>query len=57
MKKINGRYYRKFKGWTGKRYLVEVPFEEVLAKDVYRLTVVITPLITIVLMAWAAGLI
>ena len=57
MKKINGIYYRKFKGWTGKRYLVEVPFEEVLAKDVYRLTVVITPLITIVLMAWAAGLI
>lgn len=57
MKKIDGRYYRKFKGWTGRKYLVEVPFEEVLAQDVYRLTIVITPLIGIVLMAWAAGMI
>lgn len=57
MKKIDGRYYRKFKGWTGRKYLVEVPFEEVLARDVYKLTIVITPLIGIVLMAWAAGMI
>ncbi len=57
MKKIDGKYYRKFKGWTGRKYLVEVPFEEVLARDVYRLTVVISPLIGIVLMAWAAGMI
>lgn len=57
MKKIDGRYYRKFKGWTGRKYLVEVPFEEVLAQDVYRLTIVITPLIGIFLMAWAAGMI
>ena len=57
MKKIDGKYYRKFKGWTGRKYLVEVPFEEVLARDVYMLTIVITPLIGIVLMAWAAGMI
>lgn len=57
MKKIDGRYYRTFKGWTGKRYLVEVPPEEVIARDIYHLTVVLTPLISIVLMAWAAGMI
>lgn len=57
MKKINGTYYRTFKGWSGKRYLVEVPFEEVIARDIYRMTVVLTPLISIFLMAWAAGMI
>lgn len=57
MKKINGKYYRKFKGWSGKRYLVEVQPEEVLARDLYWLTVVLTPLISIFLMAWAAGMI
>lgn len=57
MKKINGKYYRKFKGWSGRKYLVEVPFEEVIARDIYRMTVVLTPLISIILMAWAAGMI
>lgn len=56
MKKIDGVYYRTFKGWTGRKYLVEVPKEEVRARDIYRITVVLTPLISIVLMAWAAGL-
>ena len=56
MKKIDGVYYRTYKGWTGKRYLVEVPKEEVRARDIYHITVVLTPLISIVLMAWAAGI-
>lgn len=56
MKKLNGNYYRKFKGHSGRVYLVQVPPEEVLAADVFRLTVILTPLLFIAICAWAAGI-
>ena len=56
MKRINGKAYRKFKGWSGKVYWIEMSREEVLKAEAYRATVLLTPLIFIVVMAWAAGM-
>lgn len=56
MKHINGKTYRKFKGWSGRIYWVEMDRAEVLKEEVYRATVLLTPLIFIFVMAWAAGM-
>lgn len=56
MKKINGKHYRRFKGWTGKTYWIEMSRAEVLQVIGYRATVLLTPAVFIIVMAWAAGL-
>ena len=43
-------------GLVRKIYLVEMSRAEVLKEEAYRATVVLTPLIFIVVMAWAAGM-
>ena len=55
VKRRNGKFYRKFKGQMGRVYWIEMSEEEVLEADLFRLIVAVTPLITILLFAWAAG--
>lgn len=57
MRKINGKYYRKFKSTMGRVYWVEMSMDEVMAQDLYRGLLVIMPLIMIAAFAWAAGMI
>ena len=57
MKWKNGVPFRKFRGQNGRIYWVEMTMAEVAQRDLYWITVVLTPVITIVLMAWAAGMI
>lgn len=52
----DGVPYRKFKGQTGKVYWVEMTMAEVAQRDLYWLIVALTPIVGIVLMAWAAGI-
>lgn len=56
MKRIDGKTYRRFRGWTGKTYWIEMSQEEVLEKVTYNILLVLTPLATVFLMAWAAGM-
>lgn len=57
MKKRNGKYYRRFKSAMGRVYWVEMKPGEIAEMEVYRATVVLTPLIMIAVMAKAAGMI
>ena len=57
MRKINGKYYRKFKSTLGRVYWVEMSMDEVMAEDLYRGLLVLTPLVMIGIFALAAGLI
>ena len=57
MKKRNGKYYRRFKSATGRVYWVEMKPGEITEMELYRATVVLTPLIMIAVMAKAAGMI
>lgn len=57
MKRRNGKCYRKFKGWSGRVYWIEMSRAEVLREETYRATVLLTPLVFIAIMAWAAGMI
>ena len=56
MKRRNGKYYRKFRGQMGRVYWIEMHEDEVMAEDLYRLLVVMTPLIGILVFARAAGM-
>lgn len=56
MRKRNGRMYRRFKGQLGRVYWIEMKPAEVAEARAYMLTVILTPLITIALFAWAAGM-
>ncbi len=57
MRKINGKYYRKFKSTLGRVYWIEMSMDEVMAQDLYRGLLVLTPLVMIGIFALAAGLI
>lgn len=57
MKRINGKCYRKFKGWTGRVYLVEMDRSEVIKEELYKASVILMPLFLIVIWALAAGMI
>ena len=52
----DGVPYRKFKGQTGKVYWVEMTMAEGAQRGLYWLIVALTPIVGIVLMAWAAGI-
>lgn len=57
MRKRKGKYYRRFKSAMGRVYWVEMKPGEIAEMEVYRATVVLTPLIMIAVMAKAAGMI
>lgn len=56
MKRRNGKYYRKFKSSMGRTYWIEMDRAEVLQAEVYRATVILTPIFMLLAFAWAAGL-
>ena len=57
MKRINGKCYRKFKGWTGRVYWVEMSRSEVLQAEIYKASLILMPLAMIFFWALAAGMI
>ena len=57
MKRINGEYYERVRFTGGKKYLVKVSQAEVDERQLYWLSVVAMPLVSILVMAAAAGMI
>ena len=57
MKRINGEYYEKVRFHGDRKYLVRVSREEVDERQLYWLSVVATPLVSILVLAAAAGMI
>lgn len=57
MKRRNGKCYRKFKGWTGRVYWIEMDRGEVIREEIYKASVILMPLFLIAIWAWAAGMI
>lgn len=57
MKRINGKCYRRFKGWTGRVYWVEMSRSEVLQAELYKASLILMPLAMIFIWALAAGMI
>jgi len=49
--------YRKFRGHSGKVYRIQMTAEEIEARHQYWTVVAVTPLVTILLLAMAAGMI
>lgn len=56
MKRMNGKYYRKFRSSMGRTYWIEMSLEEVFAQDLYKALIVLTPITMILVFAWAAGI-
>ena len=56
MRKINGKYYRKFKSTLGRVYWIEMKPAEVAEVMSYRAAMVLTPIATLIAFAWAAGI-
>lgn len=56
MKIINGWPCKKVRTAMGHVLWIRMTEDEILARDVYRLIVAATPLLMILLFAWAAGM-
>ena len=56
MRKIDGKYYRTFRGHSGKRYRFEMTADEVEQERIYRAVLVTMPVLMFLILAAAAGL-
>lgn len=56
-RRMDGKTFRKFKGWSGTVYWVEMEREEVIERRRYHAAGILAPIVMIAWFAWAAGLI
>lgn len=56
MKMINGWPCKRLKTATGRKYWVKMTEDEIIAHDVYQLTVVLVPALLFLAFCWASGI-
>ena len=56
MRRRNGKRYRRLRTQMGRVYWIEMKEAEVAEMMIYRAAIVMTPVITMIAWAWAAGI-